>query len=102
MVRRTPLEWLYFLAVGGVLTAILISMLPARVGFDCRTIGRPAQCNRTPGCGFVEVYFKHPEQYFDPRLEGCYPRNQMFPPKRLPVSSLLHSQRPAASDTKPK
>ena len=39
MVRRTPLEWLYFLAVGGVLTAIL---MPTRTGVACREIVDPS------------------------------------------------------------
>ena len=37
-----------------------------RVDVECRAIrGNPEVCNRTPGCGFREVYFfRHPELDF--------------------------------------
>jgi hypothetical protein len=51
--------------------------MPARVGFDCRTIWNLNACNRTPGCGFREVYFR--KGSFDPRKEGCFPSKETMP-----------------------
>jgi len=72
-----------------------------RVDVECRAIrGNPEVCNRTPGCGFREVYFfRHPERVdpaldprlhfepLDPRLEGCFPRKELLP-KRVRLISL--------------
>jgi len=90
--KRDPMNRLEFKAKfkinPGTIAALLLGLFtaPTRVPFECRAIQRPELCNRTPGCGFREVYFKHPERYFDPRAEGCFPLSTTLPKRQRFIS----------------
>jgi hypothetical protein len=59
--------------LGFVALCVGLLAAPTRAPFDCRTIGNPELCIRTPGCAFHELKGDYAAHLL---YEGCFPQNE--------------------------